>query len=205
MKIIVNKIWTTAKVKLLETFKESDLAGRHWPASDFRFWVFLCFSCLMTGVSFGLRHRPQSSALHTLQALNSGARSELGVFGFFLCLCHLEWAQTLITPDRFLQYRDVKTTRLYPLVSIKFLLISWQLWDYIKTDCELKRGSEPGARSLFSFLYSWPACSPFHLPPTFPSRASSLRLLGALARVSIINEPFLDIRHFVLCAGGVWK
>lgn len=127
------------------------------------------------------------------------------VWVFFLCLCHLEWAQTLITPDRFLQYRDVKTTRLYPLVSIKFLLISWQLWDYIKTDCELKRGSEPGARSLFSFLYSWPACSPFHLPPTFPSRASSLRLLGALARVSIINEPFLDIRHFVLCAGGVWK
>lgn len=64
--------------------------------------------------------------------------------------------------------------------------------------------------SLFShFLYSWPACSPFHLPPTSLGRPSSLRLLGTLTLLSIFNEPYLDIRHFVLCVGGVravvWK
>lgn len=139
--------------------------------------------------------------------LNSGAQSELTVV--FFCPCHLAWASTLVTPDRFLPYLDVKTTRLYPLVSVKFLLIPWQLRASIKTNSDLKLGSLPGS---LSFLIFWTAdlpVSPFHLPPTSPSRSSSLLLLGTLTLSSIFNEPFLDIWSLMLCVGGVraglWK
>ncbi len=109
--------------------------------------------------------------------------------GVFFCLCHLAWAPTLVTPDRLLPYLDVKMTRLYPLVSIKFLLISWQLQDYIKTNCWNMARCQ--VLSLFHFLYSWPACSPFHLPPTSLSRPASLWLLGSLMSYLFLMNPTL--------------
>lgn len=124
----------------------------------------------------------------------------------FSCLCHLAWALTLVTPDRFPPYLDVKTTRLYPLVSIKFPLISWQLQDSIKTSSERKRSSVPISSPLshFShFLHSWPACPPFHLPPTSTQQARlSPAFRDSHSLFYFSWTPSLDIWSFVLCVGG---
>lgn len=67
----------------------------------------------------------------------------------------------------------------------------------------LERDLVPVSLSLCPLLYSWPPCSPFHLPSTSPSRPSSLHLLGALTLSSIFHHPSLGVQSSVLCVGFV--
>lgn len=155
-----------------------------------------------------LEFRPPAALVCSLLSRTARWNSRLklaqGVFPF---LCHLAWVPTPITPDRFLPYLDVKTTGLYPHISIKFLLISWQLWDYIKSTLWAKSWLRAEFWLFFFMsLFSWPVRLPSHLPPTSSSRHVSLWLLGTLILWYIFDKPCRDTLRFVgvVCV-FVWK
>lgn len=144
------------------------------------------------------------SSLSRTAGLNSGTQSELRVFFLPLSLgMSADTRHTWQTPAISGCKDDEAVPSRQHQISSNLLTASGLYKDKL-----LKYGSVPGSLSIpFSVQLT---CLFTLSPAAHLTQQACLSLAFRISHVlSIFNEPYLDIRHFVLCVGGVraseWK